>query len=84
MDIGNDLSDSQTRGDSYSFRDGFHSLSSDACANRGLEPRVVRDEEGKAVSDRKRDSYYPKRDACGYATARSSLVAEERKKGTRS
>jgi hypothetical protein len=36
----------QTRRDSYSFRDGFHSLSSNACANRGLEPRVVRDEEG--------------------------------------
>ena len=45
---------------------------------------MVRDEEGKVVSDRKRDSYYPGGDACGYATARSSLLAEERKKATRS
>ena len=45
---------------------------------------MVRDEEGKVVSDRKRDSCYPKRGAFGYATARLSLLAEERKKGTRS
>jgi hypothetical protein len=51
-------------GKSNKDRSIFHCIhhSAESRNNRGLEPRVVRDEEGKVISERKRDTYCRKKD----------------------
>jgi hypothetical protein len=70
-------------GKSHSDRIIFHCIhhSPNTRNDRGLEPRVVRDEEGKIVSNRKRDTYCRKKDClwmcyCSFKTV--SRGQEER------
>jgi len=68
------------------LRSIFHCIhhGHDTRNDRGLEPRVVRDEEGKIVSERQRDTYYSKKGClwlCYYSFEAVSRGTETRELG---
>jgi hypothetical protein len=69
---------------SHKDRSIFHCIHHSATTgnDRGLEPGVVGDEEGKILSDRKRDTYCRKKDCLWMCYSCSRRLAEEMKKST--